>query len=454
MKARFAPSPTGLLHYGNIRTALFNYLLARKQTGEFVLRVEDTDLSRSKDEYIDALKDDLIWLGMEWTDIYRQSERSSLYDKYFSDLESNGDAYPCFCSPEQLALSRRAQLASGKPPRYSGTCKSLSKDEIDKKIAQGLKPTLRFIVGNDEIIEFEDLIKGPQKFCGHDIGDFIVRRADGSAAFMFCNAVDDADMSMTHALRGEDHLTNTPRQILILKKLNLLAPKYGHFPLIIGEDRSPLSKRNGSETIISLREQGYMPEAVINYLARLGHTSYPNTLMSMDELAEQFDLTSISRSPARHDKSHLLHWQKEYILSLTTDEFKELLLPKLDSGYTRISEFASMIQPNILYINDVNTWVNSLYEGDFIITDNELVVVQEAGMSFFEIAVKSAGLSYKDFIDGMKEQLGVKGKKLFMPVRVALTGYQHGPKLEQIFTFLGQEELKKRFAAALKLIGL
>lgn len=452
MKARFAPSPTGLLHYGNIRTALFNFLLAREQTGEFVLRIEDTDLSRSKDEYIQSLKEDLNWLGINWSDESRQSQRADLYDKYFAVLEEMGLAYPCFCSPEQLAISRKLQLASGKPPRYSGTCRSLSKDEVTKKCDSGLKPTLRFKVENDISIEFEDLIKGPQKFNGNDIGDFIIRRADRSAAFMFCNAIDDADMGISHALRGEDHLTNTPRQVLILRSLNLPDPKYGHFPLIVGDDRSPLSKRNGSETMRSLQEQGYLAEAVLNYLARLGHTSYANKLMDINELAKSFDLNSISSSAAKHDKSHLLHWQKEYILSLEPEALLKELIPYIGDNRDNDMEFTKLVQPNIVLLKDVHPWVDSLYEYKFSLENNEKDMIKEAGEEFFKVAADEYDKEYSDFIKAMQERLGVKGKKLFMPVRLALTGMRHGPQLDDIFRFLGKDEIKRRFSLALDLV--
>src|SRR6185437_7016385 len=234
---RFAPSPTGELHLGNARTALFNLLLARRSGGRFILRIEDTDAERSREAHTAALMQDLRWLGIEWDagpdreDLrgpYRQSQRGSIYTHYFEVLEREGSAYPCFCSPLELEISRKAQLASGRPPRYAGTCRELSPEQRAKKRQLGGAPTTRFRVPAGRRIEFLDFVHGPQSFFSDDIGDFVVRRTDGSAAFFFSNAVDDARMGVTQVLRGEDHLTNTPRQLLILEALGLPAPSYGH----------------------------------------------------------------------------------------------------------------------------------------------------------------------------------------------------------------------------------
>ena len=261
---RFAPSPTGALHLGNARTALFNYLLARRAGGRFILRIEDTDLERSTDAYLTALVDDLRWLGIDWQEgpgiggpaaPYRQSERSTLYADFQERLIVTGAAYPCYCTPSELELSRKAMLAAGKPPRYAGTCRELTAAQRRDRAARGLAATLRFRVHHGAEVAFDDFVHGPQRFATDEIGDFIVRRADGSAAFFFCNAVDDALMGITHVLRGADHLTNTPRQILVLGALGLQAPAYGHVSLIVGEDGAPLSKRHGAASLADLRRQ-------------------------------------------------------------------------------------------------------------------------------------------------------------------------------------------------------
>lgn len=278
VKTRFAPSPTGLLHLGNVRTALFNALYARHGGGVFLLRIEDTDLERSRGEYILSLMEDMHWLGLDWQEgpeaddthgPYAQSQRGEIYRRYFDELEEQGLAYPCFCSQRELELSRKTQLASGRPPRYAGTCAHLTAEERQKRLDKGIQPTLRFRVENGAVVQFNDLVRGPQAFPTDDIGDFVIRRAEGSAAFFFSNAIDDALMDVTHVLRGEDHLTNTPRQILLQQALGLATPHYGHISMIVGADGAPLSKRTGSRSVRELREAGYLPLAVVNYLARL-----------------------------------------------------------------------------------------------------------------------------------------------------------------------------------------
>ena len=282
IKTRFCPSPTGYMHLGNIRTAVFNYLLAKALGGVFLLRIEDTDRERSQSLYSDALQKDLEWLGLHWQEgPYFQSERQNIYDQYYQQLIDKDLAYPCFCTEEELTLSRKIQRASGKPPRYPGTCAHLTETQIQEKKSSGLIPTLRFRVNDDEVIEFDDLVRGHHRFLGKDIGDFIIRRTDGTSPFMFCNAIDDALMGVTHALRGEDHVANTPRQVLILKALNLPAPQYGHISLIVGPDGSPLSKRHGSQSVQDLRESGYLNIALNNYLARLGHYYEDNRFISL-----------------------------------------------------------------------------------------------------------------------------------------------------------------------------
>ena len=298
-KTRFCPSPTGLMHLGNTRTALFNALLAKKNRGDFLLRIEDTDTARSKKSYENILMEDMLWLGLAWQDgPYFQSERQSIYNKYCDDLIEKNLAYPCFCSDEELKKNREKQLSQGKPPRYSGTCAFLSKDEVSERISKGLKPVIRFRVLKDKKISFSDLIKGEQVFSSNDIGDFIIKRTDGISSFIFCNAIDDALMNVTHAFRGEDHLTNTARQIMIFEALNLKQPKYGHIPLIMGKDSAPLSKRNGSRNLRELRDEGFLDTAILNYLARLGHHFEKTQFMTLDQLAQEFSLDSITLSPS------------------------------------------------------------------------------------------------------------------------------------------------------------
>ena len=461
MKTRFAPSPTGLMHFGNLRTALFNYLFANKSKGIFLLRIEDTDLIRSKEEYCACLLDDLKWAGITFNEgPYKQSQRSLIYAEFYQKLEEASLAYPCFCSEQQLAINRKLQLASGKPPRYSGACKNLSKGEIQAKINAGQKPVLRFRVPQNTTIEFNDLLKGQQSFNSNDIGDFIIRRQDGSPSFMFCNAIDDVDMSITHVLRGEDHLTNTPRQIMILNALQLSPPLYGHFPMINGHDGTPLSKRNGSQTIQSLREQGYLPLAIINYLARLGHYYNETKFLPLSELIKQFDLAHINSAPAKYDELHLKHWQKENMLNLTVAEFwkaikinVERLMPE-----TKYMEFAKLIQPNILMPNEASGWGEIFFNKVVNIQDQEKMILKQAGTKFFKIIydylITNSSINFQEILKLLKGALNCTGKKLFMPIRIALTGKTHGPELENIMELMGIELVRLRIENALELIKL
>src|ERR1700688_3253100 len=279
---RFAPSPTGSLHLGNARTAFFSHLWARKSGGRFILRIEDTDAERSQLRFRDELMAEMRWLGLNWDegpDIggpsapYSQAERGEFYRTLFAQLEVNGQAYPCYCTAEDLELSRKLQRMSGQPPRYAGTCRNLSAAQRAERAARGLRPTLRFAVPSERIIEFTDAVHGPQRFASNDIGDFIIRRDDGTAAFFFCNAVDDSAMGVTQVLRGDDHMTNTPRQLMLLDALRMRRPGYGHVGLLVGEDGAPLSKRHGSTSAQEFRDRGFLPAAILNQLFRLGHAS-------------------------------------------------------------------------------------------------------------------------------------------------------------------------------------
>jgi glutamyl-tRNA synthetase len=466
IKTRFSPSPTGMLHLGNVRTALFSALYATQQKGHFILRIEDTDALRSEHQFAEILQDDLQWLGLSWQEgpgvggpqgPYWQSERHGIYASFYLNLEENNLAYPCFCSEQELALSRKLQLARGKPPRYAGTCSKLTAAEILDKMAADQKPALRFRVPVNTIIEFMDLAKGQQRFNSDDIGDFIIRRAEGTASFMFCNAIDDSLMEVTHVLRGEDHLTNTPRQLMILKALNMTAPHYGHTSLILGDDGAPLSKRHGSFSLHDLREQGYLPKAVINYLARLSHTYDQQNLMDYDELAAYFSLDRLSRAAGRFDRSQLLHWQKEAVMAMEHTKFWEWLGEDVQ---TIIPEqfrdlFVETVRPNVYFPFEAAGWASIFFQNGLEIDTEKLAVLKDAGEPFFtaaEAAVVKHGDDLKSILDNLKENLNVSGKRLFMPVRIALTGQAHGPELVQIVGLLGKDKMQKRFAEALSLV--
>lgn len=456
LKTRFAPSPTGLMHFGNLRTALFNYLYAKHLGGTFLLRVEDTDIARSELAFRDAMLIDLQWLGLEWQEgPYYQSERQTIYNDYYHTLEAEQRVYPCFCSEEQLTITRKVQMASGQPPRYPGTCRQLTQAQVEQKKAAGIPFTLRFEMPKGQKIEFIDLIKGPQHFESDHIGDFIIRRQDGTAPFMYCNAIDDATMGITHALRGDDHLTNTPRQLLILEALGLVAPQYGHFPTILGPDGRPLSKRNGSRSIKELRETGFLPIAINNYLSRLGHYDPAPELLNLETLCQHFDLNRISHAPAHYDAAQLNYWQKESMHGSTWQECWQLIKPFVEKMVPAEQQhaFVETVQPNLIMPSDASRWAHAIFDEKLsFATDEEISqVMLEAGPAFFEAAlelIQESGNDYALLVGGLQQKTGRKGKAIFFPIRAALTAELKGPELAKIMMLMGHEKVRSRLEAA------
>jgi len=457
---RFAPSPTGELHLGNARTALFNQLLAQHAGGRFLLRIEDTDRERSLDAHIGALMADLRWLGIDWDagpdredsgGPYRQSQRGALYAQYFAELESTGAVYPCFCTPLELELSRRTQLSAGRPPRYAGTCRNLSDAARAQRRAAASAATLRFRVPAAERVTFIDLVHGPQSFLSDDIGDFVVRRADGSAAFFFSNAVDDARMGVTLALRGEDHLANTPRQLLVLTALGLPAPAYGHVALVVGADGAPLSKRHGAMSVREYRERGYQPAALVNHLFRLGHSSPLHGMLTLAEMAQAFDPQHLGRSPARFDEQQLKFWQKEAVHQLSAAAARAWLAPVLPPGLDAFAAeaFASAVLPNLLLPEDARPWVDIVFGGPPTLEPAAEEVIRQAGSGYFSAAAAAAARDGNDLpaiADAVRAATGRRGTALYMPLRAALTGLSHGPELAPLLRAMPAGTARERLA--------
>ncbi len=456
---RFAPSPTGELHLGNARTALFNLLLARHAGGRFVLRIEDTDKERSLETHTGALLADLRWLGIEWDagpdreDVrgpYRQSARAALYQQYFALLEQRQAVYPCYCTPLELDLARRAQLAAGRPPRYAGTCSALTAEERTQRQGQGMAATWRFRVPRGERVKFTDFVHGPQSFLTDDIGDFVIRRADGSAAFFFSNAVDDACMGITHALRGEDHLTNTPRQLLILAALGLPRPLYGHISLIVGADGAPLSKRHGAASVREYRERGYLPAALTNHLFRLGHSSALHGMLTLDEMARGFDPTHLGRAPSRFDDQQLHVWQKDAVHHLSTESARawlaSVLPPDLDEQSA--SAFVTALRPNLVLPEDARPWVQIVFGAPPALEPSGEALVRSAGAGYFAAAAAAAraGADLPAIAGAVRAATGRKGAELYMPLRVALTGLSHGPELAPLLKAMPAGQACERLA--------
>jgi len=468
VRTRFSPSPTGKIHLGNARAALFSALYADRNNGAFILRIEDTDGARSDEAFVDALVHDMKWLGVYWQEgpevggaygPYWQSQRQGIYAKYYDELEQQGRIYPCFCTDQELALTRKLQLSRGQAPRYNRKCYEQPKEEIAARLAAGEKPAWRFYVPDGEKIEFIDTVKGPQHFASDDIGDFIVRRADGTSPFLFCNAIDDTMMKVSHVLRGEDHLTNTPRQIMILQSLNLAVPRYGHLSLIVGDDGAPLSKRHGSFSLDQLRDTGYLPQAIMNYLARLGHAMEAPDLLDFQHLGQHFQLEKLSRSPARFDTTQLMYWQKLAVQALTNDELWRWLGESVMNQVPAKAQtkFAETVKANIEFPHDALEWAKIFFHDGVAVDEANQQVLKDAGEQYFveaEQAVEKFGIDLKPVLEEMKKTLGVNGKKLFMPLRIALTGKAHGPELAQIAELLGPEKMKHRLGRAFKTVGL
>lgn len=457
-KTRFAPSPTGLLHLGNIRTALFNYLLARGAHATFLLRIEDTDAARGHEKYAEALQQDMDWLGLTWQEgprvggphaPYFQSQRGDEYARYFTRLQQQGQAYPCFCSEHELEVARKTQLAAGRPPRYAGRCRGLSAADVALRQAAGTPATLRFHVADGATVEFNDRVRGAQTFRTDDIGDFVLRRSDGSPAFFFCNAIDDALMGVGLVMRGEDHLANTPRQILLLTALGLPVPEYAHISLVVGADGSPLSKRHGSRTVQELRATGYFPEAIVNYLARLGHTYESNSFMDMAALAAHFDSARLGRAPARFDEAQLQHWQREALLHLPPavvwawmGDAVHAIVP-----FAPREAFIDAVRANVSIPEDALRWARIIYTDDWTPAHNSNAAVTEAGADFFRAALAALeqhGTDFKAFSQHIKTATGAKGKALFQPLRAALNGELDGPEMAKLLPLMGVARAKAR----------
>ncbi|MDP9200040.1 MAG: glutamate--tRNA ligase [Pseudomonadota bacterium] len=459
---RFAPSPTGALHPGNARTALFSFLFARAANGRFLLRVEDTDQARDSAGHATLQMSDLHWLGIAWDagpdrddgrGPYRQSERSAIYREHYHRLEQAGHAYPCFCTAIELDIARKTQLASGQPPRYPGTCRNLDATARAARMASGRRPALRFRVPESGNIEFDDLVRGPQSFAAASLGDFLIRRADGGTVFFFCNALDDALMGVTHVLRGDDHLSNTPRQILLLQALALPPPVYGHLPLLLDPDGLPQSKRRNSVTVAQLREEGFLPDAVSNYLLRLGHHGAPDRWIDRDGLAAVFRADDLGRAPARFDRTQLEHWQREAVLRLTPEAVVDWLAPVFPDAWPRAERIAAaeLLQGNLLLPGDARDWLAVLTGELPTLSAEDRAQVAEAGAGFFKAALDAfaaTGGALTPLAGRLKASTGRKGAALYRPLRIALTGRHDGPELAALLAAIPAPLVRQRLASA------
>ncbi|TFB11740.1 glutamate--tRNA ligase [Candidatus Marinimicrobia bacterium MT.SAG.2] len=468
VRVRFAPSPTGNLHAGNVRTALLNWIFAKQQNGVLILRIEDTDQVRHVIGSEEGIATDLNWLGIEWSEgpdvggefgPYRQSDRLKIHEEYAERLLKEGSAYKCYCSEEELQMEREKALANGLPPRYNGKCRDLAAEEEKKKISEEIKPVLRFKVRDGEV-SFVDLIKGEISWKLDNIGDFVILRSNGMPSYNFAVVIDDALMKISHVIRGEGHVSNTPRQLLIYEALGFKIPKFAHTPTILNKEKKTLSKRHGALSVKHYREEGYIPEALVNYLSLLSWSSESgDDILSRERIVKEFSFSRMSSSSAVFDDDKLLWMNGQYIRALKSEDLLNLSLPILEnSGYTtknleKTVKILEAVKGNLTKMSDLPQYVELFYKSEVEpdgAAEKELIEKEESKQVFNKFingVEKYDEISADDFKEIMKQvqnDTGIKGKNLWMPVRIALTGQSHGPELPMLIEFFGKEEVVSR----------
>jgi len=469
VRVRFAPSPTGSLHIGTARTALYNFLMARHCEGSFVVRIEDTDTARSEERFERAILDDLAWLGLHWDEgpdvggpfaPYRQAERGPGYRAAADDLLAAGLAYPCFCSRERLDALREAALASGRPPRYDGRCRTLPADEVERRLTAGEPAALRFAVPPGEV-RFDDAIRGPIAIDGEQIGDFIILRSDGRPSYNFAAVVDDGAMAISHVIRGDDHLTNTARQELLRRSLRpgTPAPVYAHHSMILAPDGGKLSKRHGATAVGEYRELGYLPEAIVNYLALLSWSHGDDEVLGLERLIADFDLAALSASPAVFDVAKLDWLNHRWIMALDDAEHERLVGERLPGAPApAVSALAAAFKPSLERYGQVPALAAAVLDRPALDAEARRIVA-DAGERL-ELFAGLRRAAPEPFLapDAARELLGELrrlGKErgftprdLLMPLRRALTGREHGPELHYVLAAIDRDETLARLVAA------
>ncbi len=468
MRVRFAPSPTGSLHIGSARTALFNWLFARHNGGSFVLRVEDTDASRSDRRHEASILEDLRWLGLEWDEgpdvggpfgPYRQSERLAVHRAEARALLERGAAYHCFCSEERLAELRARQVAEGRTPRYDRRCLALGEDEVARRLAAGEPAVLRLKVREGEVV-VHDLIRGPVAFTTAAIGDFIILRSDGTAGYNFTVVVDDRDMAISHVIRGDDHLTNTVRQLLLFEALGAVPPAYAHHAMIHGEGGGKLSKRHGATAVGEYRERGYLSEAVVNYLALLSWSHGEEEVLGRERLVAEFALEKLGTSPAIFDQAKLDWLGHEHILRLDPAAHERLFAAWLPGSTPpqAAAALAAAFQPSLVAYGEAPALAAAVLDRPAL-PDGLRPLVDAAGEQLGELRRRRAEAAAwlappaaRELLAGYRawgKERGIAAKDLLMPLRVALTGAEHGPELHYVLAALDRVETLARIDAVL-----
>ncbi len=481
IRVRYAPSPTGHLHIGNARTALFNYLYARSLGGKFIIRIEDTDVKRNvaggEENQLTYLK----WLGMDWDESidvggdygpYRQTERLDIYKTYWQDLLDRGLAYRCYCTEEELEKEREEQLARNETPRYSGAHRNLTAEQQQAFEAEGRVPSIRFRVPENRVYSFDDMVKGTISFDTAEMGDFVIVKKDGIPTYNFAVVLDDYLMKISHVLRGEDHISNTPRQLMIYEALGWEAPVFAHMTLIVNETRKKLSKRD--ESIIQFIEQydalGYLPEAMFNFITLLGWSPEgEQELFTREELIEVFNAERLSKSPAVFDTQKLSWMNNEYMKKADLARVVDMCIPHLQKagrlpdtldaeGQEWVTSLVALYQDRLRYAADVVEVTEAFFrdvitddeEAAAVLSEEQVPTVLQAFLNVLN--TESAAFtvdSIKDAIKQVQKETGCKGKALFMPIRAALTGQTHGPDLNQSIVLLGKAKVLNRLQGRL-----
>ncbi|ACX67977.1 glutamate--tRNA ligase [Paenibacillus lautus] len=481
VRVRYAPSPTGHLHIGNARTALFNYLFARKNNGKFIIRIEDTDVKRNVEGGEQSQLKYLKWLGMDWDESvdvggeygpYRQTERLDIYKEYWQDLLDRGLAYRCYCTEEELEQEREEQMARGETPRYSGKHRDLTEEQRQALEAEGRVASIRFRVPEDRVYTFDDMVKGTISFNSKETGDFVIVKKDGIPTYNFAVALDDHLMKISHVLRGEDHISNTPRQLMIYEAFGWEPPQFGHMTLIVGEDHKKLSKRN--ESIIQFIEQydqlGYLPEALFNFISLLGWSPEgEEEVFSQEQLISIFDEHRLSKSPAVFDTNKLAHMNNTYIKNADPDRIADLAIPHLQKASRLPSELTAeqeewaralvaLYQEQMTAASDIvdlsevffRTHLELDAEGIEVMGGEQVPAVLSAFLAKIEQSDEFNAQKIAAMIKEVQKETGFKGKQLFMPIRVALTGQTHGRDLNQTIWLLGRDRVLDRLRSQIK----
>ncbi|MBI5665784.1 MAG: glutamate--tRNA ligase [Nitrospirae bacterium] len=463
IRVRFAPSPTGHLHIGGARTALFNWLYARHNNGTFILRIEDTDTTRSTDEYIEAIIEGMKWLGLDWDEgPFRQTDRFDVYRNYADQLIKEGRAYYCYCSPEELEARRKESMAQGKSLKYNGKCRDL------KGPVPGIKPVVRFRmpVAGQTIVD--DLIKGMVTFENEQLDDLIILRSDGTPTYNLTVVVDDVDMKITHVIRGDDHLNNTPKQIQLYNAFGYPVPKFAHLPMILGSDKARLSKRHGATSVMAYYDMGYLPEALVNYLVRLGWSYGDQEVFTRDELVKYFSFENVGKAAAVFNPEKLLWLNSQYIINSSTDKLAELVIPFLEkNGVIEKGQGMDMawlskavgtlkersktmveLANSLRYYIAEDVEYNEKAKEKFLTEKSRdlLAALKEALTAVPEFSHHELEQVFKSVV----ETHGVKLKDLAQPVRVAMTGGTESPGIFEVLEVLGKEKTVTRLERAIK----